>query len=152
MANEVARAQEPAAPAPPPWSTRCVSEARAVAPACTAEQTVLVRQQQNNQVLLTLRLQAPASRSPLTFSVQTPLGLLLPAGLTLQVDETPPLTLPLQTCDNAGCYAATPLNDELARAYGAGGRLRIGLQTAAGETLTIEIPLEGFAEALERIR
>lgn len=148
----MATAQEPAPPAPPPWSTRCVSDARAAPPACTAEQTIIVRQQQSNQILLTLRIQSPAARAPLTFSVQTPLGLLLPAGLTLQVDEAPVLTLPLQTCDNAGCYAATPLTDDLTKTFGAGNGLRVGLRTAAGEAFAIDAPLAGFTEAIARIR
>jgi invasion protein IalB len=148
----VAMAQEPALAAPPPWSTRCVSDARTAPLHCTAEQTILLRQQQGNQVLLTLRIQSPAARAPLTLSVQTPLGLLLPAGLTLQVDEKPMLTLPMRTCDNAGCYAATPLTDDLAKALTSGKEVQVGLQTTAGEALVIHAPLAGIAEAIERIR
>ena len=54
-------------------------------------------------VLINIRI-APDTRQPVAL-LQLPLGLNLPAGAKLQVDEGKMVDLQIQTCENRGCYA-----------------------------------------------
>jgi invasion protein IalB len=84
--------------------------------------------------------------------VQLPLGLFLPVGAKLQVDEGKPLDLQVQTCEAQGCFAGSAMDAELLAAIKAGKQLTIEVQTLNREKLSFAIPLEGFTAAYERVR
>jgi len=152
LASDAALAQEPQTSSAQSagWTSRCFSAARSGPAACSVEQSVTL--QEGNRRLLTIRIDLPDQpRTPAIF-VQTPLGILLPAGLSLQVDRAAPQRLDLQSCDPNGCYASGPLPDALLAALIAGASLRVGMQSGAQDPITIDIPLAGFTAAYERIR
>jgi invasion protein IalB len=84
--------------------------------------------------------------------VQLPLGLNLPAGARLQVDEGKPADLQIQTCENRGCYANLPVAPDLLAALRSGKQLKISFQNLAKETITIPMPLTDFAAAYDKIK
>lgn len=132
------------------WTSHCASGARGGPAACSVEQSVIL--QEGNRRLLTIRVDMPDAPRTATMLLQAPLGILLPAGLSLQVDNAQPLQLELQSCDPNGCYASMPLGDPLLALLISGASLRVGMQSTAKEPITIDIPLAGFTAAYERIR
>ena len=58
-------------------------------------------------MLINIRVAAD-TRTPIAL-VQLPLGLNLPAGAKLQVDDGKTADLQIQTCEQRGCYANTPI-------------------------------------------
>lgn len=132
------------------WTSRCVSGARGGPAACSVEQSVIL--QEGNRRLLTIRVDMPDAPRTATMLFQAPLGILLPAGLSLQVDKAQPLRLDLQSCDPNGCYASAILGEPLLALLISGASLRVGMQSTAQEPITIDIPLAGFTAAYERIR
>src|SRR6185503_9923121 len=86
----------PAAPAAtaPAWSSRCASAARQSAPECVMEQTAILNQ--TGQVITAISIRLPSAAGEPVMMIQVPVGLFLPAGITLQVDERPPVQLTVQ--------------------------------------------------------
>ena len=84
--------------------------------------------------------------------VQLPLGLNLPVGAKLQVDDGKSVDLQFQTCENRGCYASTPIAPELLTAMKSGKQLKVAFQNLAKETVTIPMPLADFAAAYDKIK
>jgi invasion protein IalB len=84
--------------------------------------------------------------------VQLPLGLNLPGGARLQIDDGKVIDLPIQTCEDRGCYANTPISPDLLTALKSGKQLKVSFQTLAKETITIPMPLADFAAAYEKIK
>jgi invasion protein IalB len=84
--------------------------------------------------------------------VQLPLGLNLPAGAKLQVDEGKVLDLQIQTCENRGCYANAAITPDLLTALKSGKQLKVSFQNLAKETITIPMPLTDFAAAYDKIK
>jgi invasion protein IalB len=84
--------------------------------------------------------------------VQLPLGLNLPAGAKLQVDDGKVIDLPIQTCENRGCYASTPIAPELLATLKSGKQLKVSFQNLAKETIAIPMPLADFAAAYDKIK
>ena len=83
--------------------------------------------------------------------IQVPLGLLLPNGVHVQIDESKPVQLPLQTCDAKGCYAEVAVVPEMLNAMKAGKRLGISFQSLSKENITVPFVLGNFAEAYQKI-
>jgi invasion protein IalB len=141
----------PAANPPPPgWIARCSSASRQAPLECAIEQNAVLTK--TGQLLVLINIRVPAdTRAPVAL-VQLPLGLNLPAGAKLQVDEGKPVDLPVQTCENRGCYASTPVSAELLAALKSGKQLKISFQNMAKETIAIPMSLTDFAAAYDKIK
>ena len=91
------------------------------------------------------------TRTPVAI-VQLPLGLNLPAGAKLQVDDGKTTDLQIQTCEARGCYTNTPISPEMLAAMKSGKQLKVSFQNLAKETIAIPMPLADFAAAYEKIK
>ena len=104
------------------------------------------------QVVVVVAIRVPGdTRAPIAF-VQLPLGLNLQTGAKFQVDEGKAVDLSIQTCENRGCYASTPIAPELLAAMKSGKQLKVSFQNLAKETITIPMPLADFAAAYDKIK
>jgi invasion protein IalB len=84
--------------------------------------------------------------------VQLPLGLNLPNGAKLQVDEGKVVDAPIQTCEARGCYASIPITPDLLATLRSGKQLKVSFQNLGKETITIPMPLADYAAAYDKIK
>ncbi len=101
-------------------------------------------------VLINIRV-ASDTRTPLAV-IQLPLGLNLPAGAKLQVDDGKTADLAIQTCEQRGCYANTPIAADMLTAMKSGKQLKVSFQNLAKEIISIPMPLADFAAAYDKIK
>jgi invasion protein IalB len=139
----------PAAP-PPGWAVRCSSVSRDAPLECAIEQTAVLTKTGQLIVLVSIRVSGD-THTPIAL-VQLPLGLNLPAGAKIQVDDGKTVDLQIQTCENRGCYTSTPITPELLTALKSGKQLKVSFQDMAKETIAIPIPLADFAAAYDKIK
>ena len=138
------------APPPPGWVTRCASTSREAPLECAVEETAILSKTGQLIVLVNIRV-ASDTHQP-TALVQLPLGLNLPVGAKLQVDEGKTHDLQIQTCENRGCYASTPIAPDLLASLRSGKQLKVSFQNMAKETIAIPMPLNDFAAAYDKIK
>jgi invasion protein IalB len=141
---EAAGAQQPG------WIARCTSPSRDAPLECAIEQNAVLSKTGQTIVLINIRV-APDTRAPVAL-LQLPLGLNLPVGAKLQVDEGKTVDLQIQTCENRGCYASTPVAPDLLAALRSGKQLKVSFQNMARETIAIPMPLNDFAAAYDKIK
>jgi invasion protein IalB len=147
-ATEAAPANAPAAL--PGWIARCSSASRGAPLECAIEQTAVLTK--TGQLIVLINVRVPAeTRAPVAI-VQLPLGLNLPAGAKLQVDDGKTSDLQVQTCEARGCYANVQISPDLLAAMKSGKQLKVSFQNLAKETITIPMPLADFAAAYEKIK
>jgi invasion protein IalB len=84
--------------------------------------------------------------------VQLPLGLNLPAGIKVQVDDGKTADMQIQTCENRGCYASMPVPADLLAALKSGKQFKVSFQNLGKETITVPLPLADFPAAYEKIK
>ena len=139
-----------AAPAQPSWTARCSSASRDTPLECAMEQTAVLSK--TGQLIVLVNIRVPSdTRTPVVL-VQLPLGLNLPGGAKLQVDDGKTTDLQIQTCENRGCYAGSSIAPELLAAMRSGKQLKVLFQNLAKETITIPMPLTDFAAAYDKIK
>jgi invasion protein IalB len=80
----------------------------------------------------------------------TPLGIFLPAGIALKVDEQKQISYPLQNCTNDGCHTAFPLDAKLSQSMSEGKAVRLGVMALNQQSITITFNLKGFKEAFSQ--
>jgi invasion protein IalB len=137
-------------PAPAGWIARCSSASRGAPLECAIEQTAVLTKTGQLIVLINVRVSAE-TRTPLAL-VQLPLGLNLPAGAKLQVDDGKTSDLQIQTCEARGCYANVPISADVLAAMKSGKQLKVSFQNLANEIIAIPMPLADFAAAYEKIK
>jgi invasion protein IalB len=138
------------APAPPGWVARCSSASRDAPLECAIEQTAVLTKTGQLIVLLNIRV-ASDTRQPIAI-IQLPLGLNLPAGAKLQVDDGKVSELPIQTCEQRGCYANSSIPPDMLASMKSGKQLKVSFQNLGKETITIPMPLADFAAAYDKIK
>lgn len=138
------------APASPGWAARCSSASRDAPLECAMEQTAVLSK--TGQLIVLVNIRVPSDTHAPVIFVQLPLGLNLPVGAKLQVDDGKAIDLQIQTCENRGCYASTPIAPELLAALKSGKQLKVSFQNLGKETITIPMPLADFAAAYEKIK
>ena len=138
------------APPQPGWAARCSSVSRDAPPECAVEQTAVLSK--TGQLIVLVNIRVPSdTRAPIAL-VQLPLGLNLPAGAKLQIDDGKAVDLQVQTCESRGCYASTPVAADMLTALKSGKQLKISFQTMSKETIAIPMPLGDFAAAYDKIK
>ncbi len=78
-----------------------------------------------------------------------PLGSALPPGALVKVDDKEPIKLSYQTCDQQGCYAEATIEPALVNTMKTGKQIAYLGIDITGHALSIPLPLEGFAKAID---
>jgi len=138
------------APPQPGWVARCASGSRDAPLECAVEETAVLTKTGQLVVLVNIRVTSD-TRMPIAL-VQLPLGLNLPAGAKLQVDDGKTVDLQIQTCENRGCYANLPIAPDMLAAMRSGKQLKVSFQNLAKDPITIPMPLRDFAAAYDKIK
>jgi invasion protein IalB len=105
-----------------------------------------------DNLIVLVNIRVPSDTHTPVALVQLPLGLNLPVGAKFQVDDGKAAELQIQTCENRGCYASTPIAPELLTALRSGKQLKVSFQNLGKETITIPMPLADFAAAYDKIK
>jgi invasion protein IalB len=137
-------------PAAPGWAVRCSSGRRDAPLECAIEQTAVLTK--TGQLIVLINIRVPGDTHTPVALVQLPLGLNLPIGAKLQVDDGKTVDLQIQTCENRGCYTSTVIAPDLLAALKSGKQLKVSFQDMAKETIAIPIPLADFAAAYDKIK
>jgi invasion protein IalB len=137
-------------PAPPPWSSQCTAPSRDGPLDCVVEQRAVVTE--TGQLLILVTVRVPAETRKPVMTVRAPLSMLLPAGVTIDVDGQNPVRLDYQTCDNQGCYAFVQISDEMLQTMFKGLKLNVTIENHNKQDLTVPMSLVGFTGVYGGVR
>ncbi len=131
------------------WQMRCETPAGAVAEQCALVQNV-VAEDRPSVTLVIIVLKTADGKSRL-LRVVAPLGILLPSGLGLKIDQTDIGRAGFVRCLATGCVAEVVMDDNLlTQLRGGQGATFIVFQTPE-EGIGIPVSLNGFAAGLDAL-
>jgi len=109
--------------------------------ACLMRQVVLA----NGQFLGSFLLRDdPGQESRLLAVAAVPLGVLLPFGLTWQIDNAKPVRVPYMLCDVQSCSTQLVINEQYVNSLKRGAKLTLTAKNRQNQDLSVEINLAGF--------
>lgn len=144
-AQPSSQAAEPPANATPAqnWMKVCgqpVSGKRA----CVMRQVVVT---QKNQFLGSFLLRDdPGQDNRLLAVAALPLGMILPFGVTWQIDRGTPVRTSYLLCDPQSCATQMPVNQLFVNSLEKGSKLTLTGRTAKGDPFVVTINLQGFTD------
>ncbi len=137
-----------AAPPQPTWMVNCTNVPGGFD--CRASLTLIIKK--TGQHLLTLVVRtAPDAKKPVML-IQVPLGIYLPAGVTVQIGKEAGKRLPLQSCNQEGCLTEYPVTDAEVAALQQGADVGVSVQDLKKAPVTLQVPGLGFAAAYSKMR
>jgi invasion protein IalB len=112
-----------------------------------------VSEPKNKQKLLHIAVGYLADKPdrPVAF-VTVPLGVLLPAGLSMQIDSTEPVKMPLEVCLPTGCRMGFALNGKLLEAFKNGSTAKFTFYDMARQQAVADVSLSGFTAGLAAVK
>ena len=111
--------------------------------ACILRQVVVA----NNQFLGSFLLRDdPGQESRLLAVAAVPPGVLLPFGLTWQIDGQKPIRVPFMLCDPQSCASQLVINEQYVAALKKGAKLSLIAKNRANKDLVVDISLAGFGD------
>lgn len=131
------------------WQTRCETPPGASHEQCAVVLSV-VDQQRPNLVLVVIVLNS-ADRKVRLMRVIAPLGVLLPPGVTLRIDNAEAGRLNFLQCVPNGCIAQLAMDESLLDKLKKGKTATLGVFQTPEEGIGVEAPLAGFKEAYEQL-
>jgi invasion protein IalB len=130
------------------WRVECANDGKALD--CRAINRVHQRETQQLIAAVAIRM-PPDTRKPV-LAIQLPLGIQVTENVTVQVDEGKIERYPIQTCAQNGCFVAAPVADAVIGTLRAGKSLKVAFQSLTKQTVTVTMPLGGFALAYDKIK
>jgi invasion protein IalB len=134
----------------PGWVSKCAGESRNGPAECSMEDTLVLENTGESVAFIVVRTQSD-TREPV-MTIRVPVGLYLPAGLNIQIDDTKPQPVPLQTCNLQSCFAEMQISSTLLAALKGGKRLSIICQSLAKNKIMLPLALDNFADAFQKIQ
>lgn len=91
----------------------------------------------------------PSQESRLLAVASVPLGVLLPFGLSWQIDGGKPVRVPYMLCDPQSCSAQLVVNEAYVQSLKRGGTLKLIAKNRLNEDVTIDVTLAGFTAVFD---
>jgi invasion protein IalB len=139
------------------WVVRCATapsvEGQTASPVRICEMTQELRQQDSGQRVLALSvIQSADDADTASLTLVSPFGLLLSAGIQIEVSEAALLDMAFRTCLPAGCIALSDLTADQIGTLAEGETATVILTDTNGQTLRLDVSLAGFTAAWNRLK
>ena len=131
------------------WATRCETPPGAAHEQCAIVLSV-VDQDRPNLILVVIVLNT-ADRKTRLMRVIAPLGVLLPPGVSLRIDNAEAGRLSFLQCLPNGCVAQLAMDQSLIDKLKSGKTATLGVFQTPEEGVGVPAPLAGFKEAYEQL-
>lgn len=131
------------------WTLRCEQVDGDASAECIMHQNLVLKTGGQPVLQFAIGL-APDDDTP-TVVLKLPLGIYLPPGITVRIDDGQPATFPVERCDPDGCQAIMKLRPATVRQLREGQRLEIIVHDSERVPLTMPLSLDGFARAFDEL-
>ena len=132
------------------WQLRCETPAGAKAEQCALVQ-YLAAEDRPNLTLVVIVLKTADNRGYL-LRVVAPLGVLLPSGLGLKIDQTDIGRAGFVRCLTTGCVAEVVMDDGLVRQFKTGVQATFIVFQTPEEGVGIPLSMKGFAAGFDSLK
>lgn len=141
-------ASKEAAPEKPStaWAVRCNKDTDK---RCEMFQRLVI--QETGQRVAEFAIGFPEDKTKARGVLILPLGMLLPDGGKMQIDDNPPFKFQMRFCSKDGCFAYLNLNEKILGMMRKGNEAKITFKSLQGQDMNVTMSLSGFTKSLDEI-
>ncbi len=132
------------------WKLRCKQPEGADKKICQITQHIVLKE--SKRTLLRVAVDyIPEQDDRLGVVLTLPLGIALPPGIILTVDNGEPRRLPIEYCIRAGCRVRLTIDDTLLAAFKAGIEAQVTFHDISRQPVGVPVSLRGFTAGLNAL-
>ena len=132
------------------WRLRCERKSEDDPERCFIMQ--VAKSEAEKREVLRIGVRYPDPAGPAMVFLTLPLGVYLPAGLLLQVDDGETLQIPVEICLPNGCHTRMALEGALLKRLKAGQQAKLAFHDSRQKQITVPVSLAGFTAALAALK
>ncbi len=132
------------------WRLRCERKDDNAPERCFIIQ--VAKAMKDKRDILRIGVRYPEPEQPAMVYLTLPLGVYLPGGLLLQVDEGEILNIPVEICRPSGCHTRMALEDALLKTLKGGRQATLIFYDGRQQKITVPISLAGFSAAFAALK
>lgn len=133
------------------WRYQCKIDKTLPIPSCYLVQEVESTLSDGETLSVQMRMVMRGASVLPRLKVIAPLGVFLPAGITVDLAVQDSFTVPYQFCTDEGCFINLDLAPEVVAALAVEDVLRISYRRADHSEKSVALPLSGLKDALARL-
>ena len=130
------------------WTLRCASASNTQSDCMMFQNLVL---KTGGQPVLQFGIGIAPDDGRSTVLVSLPLGIALPPGITIRIDEGTAATFPVERCEPDGCRAGMKLRDSTVKQLSQGQKLHVTFHDGARKPINVSLSLDGFSVAYQAL-
>jgi invasion protein IalB len=134
------------------WTRRCEPIGETEKAICYISQNLVLRESGQRLLNIAVGYLEPATPKQPRGVITFPLGISLPPGITVQIDQGQTRQFPIERCNKNGCIAAFTVSDELLAAMKAGLQARITFHDAKRKAIGVPVSLRGFTAGFNSLQ
>ncbi|OUU75938.1 MAG: hypothetical protein CBC29_01140 [Methylococcaceae bacterium TMED69] len=131
------------------WNINCSPSNTSGSTECTMQQEIIMK---NSQLpVLQLTLARLNKEEPPHALLIVPLGIYLPGGVAIQIDNNPEKNFPVERCDPDGCHLFMSLTDSTLNQLFLGKLLTVSFFDSDRVKIKIPVNLQGFKDTYKTL-
>jgi len=131
------------------WRAQCIASSDKQGANCHIFQDLL--QKESGKRVLHIAIGHLPGKQPLAIIITLPLGISLPPGLSIRIDEKDPRQLAIQACFSNGCQAAFELDPQWQKKLTTGKRAEVIFYNIHNQAISIPVSLKGISAAMKTL-
>lgn len=132
------------------WQMRCDKPTEPEKESCFMYQNLMLKEG-SRQLLNVAVAYPPNQRIPVAI-LTIPLGISLPPGISVKVDDGEAIRLAVEYCVQQGCKTALRLNEKWLGLFKAGHQAQVTFHDGTRRAITVPVSLNGFTAAINALR
>ncbi|MFT5449479.1 MAG: invasion protein IalB [Gammaproteobacteria bacterium] len=132
------------------WTARCEARKERKEQTCFVFQNLLLKKE--NKRLLHVAVGYLVSKEQPVAFFTLPLGVSLPGGVSLTVDDGKPIRVRYERCDASGCLAPLALTETLVNSLKGGRWARVAFFDATRREVSVPVSLLGFTSGMKSLK
>ena len=134
------------------WLTNCSSQSKDAEKICTLERSIFADQNQRSK-LASVIFQTSSKRNSAQFTLISPLGTLIQAGVKIGFDEKllNEKAYAFNLCQQVGCITSFPVDKNVLDRFKKGKNLDLEYISPTNQKIIIKFNLDGFTKAFDKI-
>lgn len=80
-----------------------------------------------------------------------PLGIFLPRGISVVVNDDKPIPVVVQRCDSNGCLGVLPMDESLVAAMSKGAEVKLLFAASIKQNMALALSMDGFKSAFNAL-
>ena len=132
------------------WRLRCAKEKDDGPERCFIMQ--IAKTEKDRRDVLRIGVRYPEPDKPAMVFLTLPLGVYLPTGLLLQIDDGETLRIPVEICLPNGCHTRMTLDSALLKTLKGGKAAKLAFHGSQQQKITVPVSLAGFTAAFAALK